>query len=144
VVVVNNLDSPYRISKRKTKGKSQHIYTYEKYGKPTQEPSKLVSAKLKAPKQTKNNVIFFWDHETDTFKFTQDLRKLRNETPSTKTSYLKHLQEDELIKLEFMLKKSRHYLPIQPNVKYYFYLPVIVLLLYLLGCLLWYAVLISE
>jgi hypothetical protein len=89
-------------------------------------------------------VIFFWDHETDSFKFSQDLRKLRNENPSQKTTYLKHLQEDELIKLEFMLKKSRHYLPILPSVKYYFYLPVFISLLYLLGCLIWYSVILSE
>ena len=68
VAMVNN--NPYRISKKKKKSRLQPMYTYEKYGKPVNEPTKLTKAKIRAPLQSKSNVIFFWDHETDSFKFS--------------------------------------------------------------------------
>lgn len=82
----------YRIKKKKKQQKrNRRTYTYEQYEKPENEPWKISKAKSTAPKQDLNSVVFFWDHETDSFRFSQKLRKLRNERPLKKTPLLKHL-----------------------------------------------------
>ena len=64
--------------KKASKHKPRKTYTYEKYGKPKQEPSKLLTAKENAPEQSHTNLIFYWNHASDSFKFSHKLRRLRN------------------------------------------------------------------
>lgn len=136
-----NKSNEYRIKKAR---KPRKTYTYDKHGKPDEEPSKITNAKETAPKPGPNNLIFFWDHSTDSFKFSQTLRKLRNQRPLTKSLLLKHVQEDELIKLAFMLKKSTHYFPIEPSTKWFIKFPWMLFLFYLCCCVLWYTVVMAE
>lgn len=46
--------------------------------------------------------------------------------------------------MAFMLKKSIHYFPVAPSLKWYCYFPWAIFGIYLLSCLLWYSVVIAE
>jgi hypothetical protein len=65
--------SPKKVKRNQPGLRRMKTFSYEKYGKPKNEPWVLSKAKLTAPPQETWNVIFYWDHQADSFKFVETL-----------------------------------------------------------------------
>jgi len=61
-----------------------------------------------------------------------------------KHSFLKHISEDELIKLNSMLEQSKYYLPIKPNAPLFIYFPWYLLVLFILGAMIWMIIALKQ
>lgn len=105
---------------------SQIFHRHERYVqvfKEKEEPEEFKRAKLAAPQESRFNLVFFWDHQSDCFEFGNVLRIFRNDYHKMKHSALKYISEDELIKLNSMLEQSKFYLPTKPSVTFFIYFP---------------------
>ena len=109
--------------------------SYVRYKKEKEEPEELKIAKLNAPQDTRFNLIFYWDYQSDCFEFGNVLRIFRNDYQKLKHSHLKHVSEDELVKLNSMLEQSKHYLPSKPDSVFFIYFPWYLLAMFLLGAM---------
>ena len=99
------------------------------------EPIKLKYAKYKAPRSNFYTVIFFWDHLSQSFRFSYVLNKLKNQYPLQKTHYLQYLKEDELIRFDHILRQTKGYSPVEPDKFLFVHLPWLIISI---GVIVWY------